>query len=722
MVLQPQRGGGEVGELQGVRYKKRVERPNDWGPNHFICPARIWCIYLTELGLGILTKSQFPEKASSSSITYSIGIDSSPMATGLEAVGAAATLVSIIGFSFQIFDGCVKGFVLLSTAGNLGRDADIFRSMLDWEQFRLEQWAEKVSLQDPSQADMLMDWKLVADTLQHLEHLTNDTKLLKEKYKLVLMERAPPLAEAVIDPEDDEKISTSRFKRLFGQGEKHSSTAAAKVIQAKNTYSKKLWWAAVDKQSMRHLIDDIAHFVQRLHDLLNSSIQSQMKKSVDILLYDATQRYQNVPDLEFLRELAARMKPATSESNENDEDINAEIEKQFRNLLFYSIRKGEVKEVELLLDKGVGVQTEDHVGWPPMVRAADYGQLAVIEILLARGADPLKGTIGNRLPLHFAAEGGYLDIVRLLLKQPSVDANFQDYTGQTALFKAADNGHHEVVKLLLQQNSIDPNAPSEHGFTPLLQTIFEGHQKVVKLLLDRADVDPNKADTSYNQTPLWMASTAGDKILAMFLQRKDIQINGQSRWGETALYQAIQRKRLSAAKMLLDAGANPNIPTDDQKTALSWAAAEGSEESIELLLKQPEIQLDVPDKSSQTPLLLAADAGHTKCVRLLLDKGANVKHTDNEGRTALSLAAKKGHKVVAKLLLKNRAEINAQDKRGNTPLALGAEGNHDAVVRFLLESGADADRADEDEETPFEKARDRHFDQIVQVFKEVLKI
>lgn len=644
------------------------------------------------------------------------------MATGLEAVGAASTLVGIIGFSFQIFDGCVKGFVLLSTAGNLGRDADIFRSMLDWEQFRLEQWAEKVNLQDPSKADMLMDWKLVTGTLQHLENLTNDSRLLKEKYNLVLLDRAPPLMKAT-DVLEDEKASTSRFKRLFGQGEKYSSTAAAKVIQAKNNYPKKLWWAAVDKKSMKQLIDDIAHFVQRLHDLLNSSIQSQMKQSVDTLLHDATQRYQNVPDLEFLRELAAHMKPKPLESGQADEDdINAEIDKKFRNLLFNSIRKGDIKEVELLLDKGVDVHANDNVGWPPMVRAAEHGQLAIVEVLLERGADPLRGTVGDRLPLHFAAEGGHLNVVKLLLKQSTVDPNQRDYTGQTALFKAANKGHHQVVELLLQQKGVDPDAVTKDGFTPLLQTIFEKHQKVVKLLLERADVNPNQSDTTYEQTPLWMASTAGDEILEMFLDRKDIEINGQSRWGETALYQAIQRKHLSAAKMLLDAGADPNVPTYENKTAISWAAAEGSEESIELLLKQPSIELDTPDKSGQTPLMRSADAGHTKCTRMLLDKGAKVKHVDDEGRTALSLAAIKGHKVVAKLLLKNKADVNAQDKRGNTPLALAAEKNHDAVVRFLLESGADADLADEDEETPFEKARDRHMDQIVQVFKEVLKL
>lgn len=57
-----------------------------------------------------------------------------------EALGAAATLVSIIGFSAQCFDGCIKGFVLLTSAKNLGKDGDILRSMLDWEHFRLQQF------------------------------------------------------------------------------------------------------------------------------------------------------------------------------------------------------------------------------------------------------------------------------------------------------------------------------------------------------------------------------------------------------------------------------------------------------------------------------------------------------------------------------------------------------------------------------------------------------
>lgn len=293
------------------------------------------------------------------------------MATGLEVVGAASTLISIIGFSAQVFDGCVKGFVLLSTAQNLGRDADILRSMLEWEQFRLEQWAEKASLQDPAKADILMDWKLITDTLQHIHNLLSDTEVLKKKYNLVLVDRAPNLDEKIASgAEDEEKASTSRFKRLFGQSDRWSSTAAAKVIQSKNTAPKKLWWAAVDKHSFQRLITDIAHFVQRLHDSLALSIQAQMQTQIEELLRNGTQRQAYVADLEVLRELAKRSRgelPGYEDSRA--EEIEREIERGFERRLFWAVQKGETKDIESLLDKGVDVQVNDRAGWPLLIRA-----------------------------------------------------------------------------------------------------------------------------------------------------------------------------------------------------------------------------------------------------------------------------------------------------------------------------------------------------------------
>ncbi|MBR5888302.1 MAG: ankyrin repeat domain-containing protein, partial [Akkermansia sp.] len=46
----------------------------------------------------------------------------------------------------------------------------------------------------------------------------------------------------------------------------------------------------------------------------------------------------------------------------------------------------------------------------------------------------------------------------------------------------------------------------------------------------------------------------------------------------------------------------------------------------------------------------AANIGHTECVKLLIDAGADVNRANNEGRTPLSIAEKNGHTECAELL------------------------------------------------------------------------
>jgi ankyrin repeat domain-containing protein 50 len=77
------------------------------------------------------------------------------------------------------------------------------------------------------------------------------------------------------------------------------------------------------------------------------------------------------------------------------------------------------------------------------------------------------------------------------------------------------------------------------------------------------------------------------------------------------------------------------------------------------------VDVDSKDKYCRTPLSWAAGNGHEAVVKLLLDTGkvdVNSKEKDYS-QTPLSLAAENGHEAVVKLLLNTgKVDVNSKEK------------------------------------------------------------
>jgi len=121
------------------------------------------------------------------------------------------------------------------------------------------------------------------------------------------------------------------------------------------------------------------------------------------------------------------------------------------------------------------------------------------------------------------------------------------------------------------------------------------------------------------------------------------------------------------------------------QTPLSWAASEGHEGVVKLLLEE-EVDADSKDDDGQTPLLLAAGNGQEAVVKQLLTvDGVDVNSKDNNSQTAMLLAAEKGHEVVVKQLLAvDGVDVNSKDDNGRTALLWAAGNGHKVVVKQLL--------------------------------------
>jgi cytohesin len=180
------------------------------------------------------------------------------------------------------------------------------------------------------------------------------------------------------------------------------------------------------------------------------------------------------------------------------------------------------------------------------------------------------------------------------------------------------------------------------------------------------------------------------------------------RW--TLLHLAVVGDRSALVHTLVEGGADVNAGGDGGWTALHLAAALGQADTVQYLLDH-KADVNAKTDGSCTPLLAAAGncdapfyapmpAPNLAIVKLLIDKGADIKATDVRGRTALHGAAAGADAAVVKLLLDHGSPANAKDARGRTPLHLAVQCNREAAVDLLLAAGADVNARDTGGLTP----------------------
>jgi uncharacterized protein len=339
-------------------------------------------------------------------------------------------------------------------------------------------------------------------------------------------------------------------------------------------------------------------------------------------------------------------------------NVNGTDAYQKQSALMWAANEGHTDVIKALLAAGADANQKAHIsaiterknsdfptgGFTALMYAAREGHEAAARALIAGGADP-KATNGDgATAMTIAIVNDRFDLAKTLLDL-GADAN------DGSLYFAVDM--HDATTDMRARDGSRLRADFENGLTAL---------DLVKLLLDKG-ADPNKAfvgklhhyalccDADHNASPFFRAAQAADVEALKLMIAKGAQVEwsptevkkevkadgaaaapgrGNPNLGRTPMMvamnggrgaafaagpgfdrlsappfrEASNREPYEAIKVLLAAGANPNVKAPDGATLLHQAVAARQVPIIEALIKAG-AKLDAVNKDNLTPLLLA---------------------------------------------------------------------------------------------------------------------
>ncbi|KAK3279073.1 hypothetical protein CYMTET_13009 [Cymbomonas tetramitiformis] len=257
------------------------------------------------------------------------------------------------------------------------------------------------------------------------------------------------------------------------------------------------------------------------------------------------------------------------------------------------------------------------------------------------------------------------------LIQQGADVNQRNADGATPVHMAISYEQEGVLDLLLKAGAM-PDVQDNSGVTPLH---CANNTEGAKLLL-AAGAEINCQD-NHGRTPLHKTATSGDARLATVLVKAGAELDLRE-WtaGRTALLQACEHFKSTVVLVLLEAGADPDVPDDHNLTALHFAAKHDHEENAELagILLKAGAALHPRDCSAAltaslefpTPLHYALARRAKRPAAVLVSAGADLSLPDRSGETGGSLLARVSLDWAAQL--QAGITLHAAAKAGNARL------------------------------------------------------
>ncbi|KAH9301153.1 hypothetical protein KI387_012736, partial [Taxus chinensis] len=228
------------------------------------------------------------------------------------------------------------------------------------------------------------------------------------------------------------------------------------------------------------------------------------------------------------------------------------------------------------------------------------------------------------------------------------------------VYAAATYGDVETLKRLVIEEGYCVSKPDGNGYYALQWAALNNHVAVANFIIEHGG-DVNATDNG-GQTPLHWAAVRGSVEVADILVQNGARVEAADCNGYRTTHVAAQYGQTAFLYHIITKwSADFDVPDNDGRSPLHWAAYKGFTDCIRLLLFMDAFQ-GRQDTEGCTPLHWAAIRGNLEACTVLVLAGTkeDLMTKDNKGCTPAQIAVDRGHHHVASFLSNTQKKLNRQ--------------------------------------------------------------
>ena len=328
----------------------------------------------------------------------------------------------------------------------------------------------------------------------------------------------------------------------------------------------------------------------------------------------------------------------------------------------------------------------------PLHYAALGGHLSIVSMLVSQhNADLNARNNQNDSPLQLAARCGHTNFVKALINDFNCNPNEKGFEGRNIIHRACEFGHVDLVETLITDFGLNPMCVDDGKYTPLHYAVMGGHLSVVRMLVLQHNADINALNIQKN-SPLQVAARYGlTNIVKALINDFNCNPNEKGFEGKTIFHRVCEHGHYELAETLINNfGLDPMCVDCNKFTPLHYAALSGHLSVVRMLVSQYNADLNACNGQDDSPLEVVATKEHADIMKAMIDelnRKTNVAGLRSQAALiSFSHTCKKGYEELTIKLAVSLVHLSplSTDSDGNTLLHIAAMYEMEQCIGTLL--------------------------------------